>query len=389
MVDEITCLPKREAKCVEATDDSSLAQAAISGPNAGWQPLKSCVEYHIPRVKKQGLLKRKEFERFMERLDRLQDEGKYQKHERLASGWSEIFKQCGEVSDIEASVMIARGVGSYYENSHRISKKFFKGVLRKHGGTLENRELLHGRAYVKLATVYRYDKRFGKVFQCLEIGQQLLRCHEPGEDTAELYYYFGVSWLDFYWNTFADEEKRQVFRTRTREYFELAIDHAKRDERTRVQLKRELQARMRIAALNLECGTRAARQTRSISAKDLAEAKEHLDFVESNPLSDAIRPGQRIQLLKTRSDLHFREGDVRLAKETAQEALDLAKAIQRNMEIAPLRLRIEERVQILDRRLESRLTPGKNFSDSGCSGDDSSSTCWEQLTAMRVDTVNF
>ena len=324
------------------------------------------VEYHIPLIKKHGSLRGNLCETVMKKLEELQDNGRFEAHEDLACNLLDFFTK-NKDPDMLASLMIERGVAFYYANDLKMSRKLYRAVIRM-GESLTNRNLLQGRAYVQLATAYRYE--FGKAIQYLQKAEELLSHHEPGEDTAELCYYYGVKWLYFYWNSFADRKGRQVFKVRAREYLEQAISNCARDERPRVQLKKKRYFSLRFAALHLDCGTRAARETRQVSNEDITAAKKHLDFVEYQ-LSSGLPLGTKIQLLKARSDQYYRQGKLCMAKETAQEALALARRINMNMEIIPLNERIEESVNLL--ALPSPDISTESLSDSGWSADGSSS----------------
>ena len=65
-------------------------------------------------------------------------------------------------------------------------------------------------------------------------------------------------------------------------------------------------------------------------------------------LSESVPRGTQVQLLKTRSDQFYRQRLYQLAKETAEEAFQLASSNGFNTELVPL----QERIQFLDLKLE-------------------------------------
>ena len=88
-------------------------------------------------------------------------------------------------------------------------------------------------------------------------------------------------------------------------------------------------------------------QEKEIAPSDIKEAKEHLDFVEYR-LGESIPTRTQVQLLKTRSDQFYRQRLYQLAKETAEEAFQLASSNRFNTELVTL----QERIQFLDVKLE-------------------------------------
>ena len=119
-------------------------------------------------------------------------------------------------------------------------------------------------------------------------------------------------------------------------------------KRPRVQIKKQTYCHLGLAALLLDCSSTAARtQEKEIAPCDIKEAKEHLDFVQYR-LGESIPTGTQVQLLKTRSDQFYRQRLYQLAKETAEEAFQLASSNRFNTELDAL----QERIQFLDVKLE-------------------------------------
>ena len=298
------------------------------------------VEYCLPLIKKQGSLTGKRCEAVMETLETLQDGGHFETHALRIRAYLKYYTESKD-NDMVASVKIEQGIARFFENDLKGSRRLYREVIRM-GEALHNRNLLQGRAYFQLAATYRRQKKFGKAIGYLQRAEALLSFQEPGEDTAELLYSYAVEWLYLYWNSFAEDEGRAVFKARAKEYLERAADHNERDDRARVRSKRELHFHLSVATLLLDCGTTAARENRTISREEIAEAKIHLDIVECRAATKDIPLGRKIKLLKTRSDQYRREGKFAEAKETAEEALALAKESDMNMHVQPLQERIEE-----------------------------------------------
>ena len=324
----------------------------------------------MPPIRKHGSLKGNECEIIMRKLEVLQDNGEFESHENLACGLLQFYSK-REDSDMEATLMIERGMAFYYANNLKKCKQLFTAAIHI-GDSLVNRELLEGRALFLKAAAYRREMKFNKALKCLQRADTLLFDHEPGEDKAELYYIYGTLWLDIYSTKSSNDQGRKVLKEKAKKFFERAIENCARDERLRVQLKKKRYFNLKIAALHLDCGSKAARQTRYIPDVDIEEAKKRLDFIEYQ-LSDGIPLGAKIQLLKTRSDQYYRQRKPLLAREVAQEALDIAEEINMDSATVPLRAQIEEldnMEALWPRDIEPAVAPP---SDSGWSADGSSS----------------
>ena len=329
------------------------------------------VEYRMPLIKKNGSLKGDKCEIITKTLVQLQDNGKLEVHENLACGLLKFYSK-QEDADMQATLMIARGVAFYYANDLKKSRKLFQNALHM-GASLHNRDLLQGKAHFLLAACYRRDKKFNKALQCLQHADMLLSNVESGGDKAELYYNYGTLWLDFYSTRTpsANDQTRKALKRKVIMYYEMANANCCRDERPRIHVKFQTYVQLKIAALHLDCGTKMARGTSQVLDENIEDAKKRLDFVEYQ-LSNEIPHGTKVQLLKIRSDQYYRQGKLRLAREVVQEALQIAQERSINTELIPLRSRIQEfeSLETLQSLGSEPMTACMN--DSGWSADGSS-----------------
>jgi len=376
-------LDANEHKCASngevSRSDSSLEQQKTTTENSDCrlQPLdeaQSCsqpdssdlftvsVEPLLPLIKKQGYLNGPQCERIMEQLEFLQDNGKFGEHESLVTSY---LQRCGstEKSDLELALKMERGVAFSYHKEFKHSKRMFVSVINSEKDRqlqLRNPNILTARAYFLLVADYRNRKfvKLSPLFEFLRRSECLLQNHESPEDWAELYYNYGSVWLA-YMSIIPDEERnataRYTARQNARHYYEQAICFCKRDSRLRVQIKKQTYIHLKLAALLLDCSSTAARNRhKAIASDDIKEAKEHLDFVQYQ-LGVSIPLGTRVQLLKTRSDQFYRQGIYQLAKETAEDALNIAISNEFYTEKDNLQERIEffeklceEKIKIID-----------------------------------------
>ena len=313
------------------------------------------IEKPMPLIEKQGYLKKPLCERILRRLEILQDNGHFNEHEHLVTS---LLQLCcdGNDPDMELALKIERGVAFAYQKESRKSKSMFTFVIqteRTQNWDVTNRSILTARAYFSLVAYYRNTKsvKLSPLFEFLRRSEFLLQNHDSPEDWAELYCIYGSVWLK-YMSIIPDDlrnaQARETARDKAKYYYEQAVSFCQRDKRPRVQIKKQTYCHLGLAALLLDCSSTAARtQEKEIAPSDIKEAKEHLDFVQYR-LGESIPTGTQVQLLKTRSDQFYRQRLYQLAKETAEEAFQLASSNRFNTELDTL----QERIQFLDVKLE-------------------------------------
>ena len=304
------------------------------------------VEPVIPLIKIQGYLHGSACEKIMEQLAHLQDNGQFEEHDRLVATHLK-GSTCKDNTDMELALKIERGVAFSYRKEFRQSKRLFISVINTDTvSQLMNPNILLARAYYRLVqdNRYRHNIKLSALFHCLEKSEYLLQNHDSPEDWSEVYYNYGSLWLA-YMSTIPDDERHAQARSdaqrKARFYFEKTIECCKRDSRLRVQIKQQIYGHLRVAALLLDCTSTVARiRKKVIPAQDIEDAIKHLDILERQ-LGSNIPRGTRVQILKTRSDQYYRQGFYQLAKETAENALKIARRHGFNTELDSLQGRID------------------------------------------------
>ena len=311
------------------------------------------VEPVIPLIKTQGYLHGSQCERIMEQLEHLQDNGQFEKHDRLVATCLKD-SSCKGNTDMELALTIERGVAFSYQKEFKKSKRLFISVINTDTvSQLINPNILLARAYYRLVQDSRYRKnmKLSVLFHCLEKSEFLLQNHQSPVDWSEVYYNYGSLWLA-YMSTIPDDERhahaRNDARGKARLYFEKTIECCKKDHRLRVQIKQQTYGHLRVAALLLDCTSTVARiRKKVIPPQDIEDTKKHLDILERQ-LGSNIPRGTRVQILKTRSDQYYRQGLYQLAKETAEDALRIASRLGFNTELDSLQERIDFLHQLCD-----------------------------------------
>ena len=342
--------PLKLVACQLQTPNEAHSRKADSGGI-----VSSSVEKPMPLIKKQGYLRGAQCERILKKLVILQDNGHFNEHEHLVTS---LLQRCtnGIEPDLELALKIERGVAFTYQKESKKSKSMFTSVIKSEQSQncdVTNRSILTARAYFAFVADYtdRYSVKLSPLFEFLRRSEFLLQNHDSPEDWAELYYNYGSVWLT-YMSIIPDDlrnaQARETARDKAKYYYEQAISFCQRDKRPRVQIKRQTYCHFGLAALLLDCSSTAARtQEKEVAPSDIKKAKEHLDFVQYR-LGESVPTGTQVQLLKTRSDQFYRQRLYQLAKETAEEAFQLASSNRFNTELDTL----QERIQFLDVKLK-------------------------------------
>ena len=285
-----------------------------------------------------------------------QENGRLKKDEQLSCLYSRLCTK-NEYADMALTFVIEQGVSYWLHKQLSKSKLYFISVIKlAEHCQLRNPNILIARAYFLLAANYssraRKTRKVSNALECLTRSEALLQNHESPEDWAEMYCIFGSVWLA-YMSMVPDDDRNAKARKETKEkaknYYEWAIAICKNDPRSRVQHKKLTYCHLGLAALLIDCTSTVARsRIKVIPPHDLKEARIHLDIVEYE-LGDISR-GTRVQILKTRSDQYYRQGPemYQLAKETAQDALEMARRHGFNTELDSL----QEQIDFLDQLCE-------------------------------------
>ena len=411
---------------MEAIPDDSVEESQQK-PNTSSGEILQDIEPSLPVIRKQGFLNGPQCEEILKNLELLQDNGKFYHHQRMfylfLQGCAEkgnkhmevreipngdqcnqvlkkfqIFQEKGrlkedelllslysrlctkkEFADMELALIIEQGVSFMYNNQLRKSKRYFTSVieLAKHC-KLRNPNILIARAYFLLARTFscRKPRNFSTFLECLGRSEALLQNHESPEDWAKLYHTLGSLWLAYMSRIPEDERNaktRKEIKEKAKTYYERAIEICKKDSRSRIRNKRLTYCHLSFAAILLDCSSTVARTRKKlIPAEDVKVAKRHLDIVEYE-LDENIPRGTRVQILKRRSDQYYRQGPemYQLAKETAQDALQMAHRHGFNTELKSLQERIDFLAQLCEDTLCRERIKLLADDDTSTSGSDS------------------
>jgi len=431
-VEQIRPMEVEESSIVQCFSRSGVSvEESQHKPNTSSGEILLDVESSLPVIKKQGFLNGLQCEEILRNLELLQDNGKFEHHKRLFNFCLErcvekgnkdmevtanekqipigehcnpvlkkfqLFQEKGRLkedeqllslysrlctkqdyADMPLALIIEQGVSFMYNKQLSKSKLYFTSVieLAEHC-QLRNPNILMARAYFLLAAncSCRKPRNFSTFLECLRRSEVLLQNHDSPEDWAEMYYTLGFIWLN-YMSMVPDDDRnakaRKEIQEKAKTYYEWAIAICLKDPRSRVQHKRLTYCHLSLAALLLDCSSTVARtRIKVIPSQDIKDAKRHLDIVEYK-LGETIPRGTRVQILKRRSDQYYRQGPemYQLAKETAQDAFQMARSHGFNTELDSLQEQIDFLNQLCEdtvcRERITLLVDG----DSSTSGSDS------------------
>lgn len=180
------------------------------------------------------------------------------------------------------------------------------------------KQLLEGRAYCCLASIYRHqnDNLLGKAERCLDEALARLKDTEFLYDQALVYYEKASMMLDF------DKSNAKLIRECLDKCTELCQEinkHKKWDF-----VKKGRYAIYKKVMWLLNSNTKGGRK-RKISDENLQEAKRYLDELESkHGVQNDVPASERLQRLLANSDQAFRTGLFHEAKEVIEKAISLA-----------------------------------------------------------------
>lgn len=342
-----------------------------------------CVERPMEPIQVQGDLSGKPnlSELFLETLEFLQDNGKFDEHDSLITKAKHYYEE-RQNADMLLLLEIEQAAPLSYKGHSKLATKRLKSVIKSDlkSQTLHP-DVITGKAYFLLAADMRRDKnrrnlKFSRILECLRVSECLLINYDTPENLSELYQTYGSVWLDRMSQISNDERNARARKDageQSKYYFAKAIYFSKQDDRERVQMKRQKYAHYKLATIHLDsCSPFALAQEKPISPSEIKEAEKHLDIIFD--LDGSIPKATLMLIYKTQSDIYNRLGQYQLAIERAEDAYQIACDQEFKTEFEPLQKRIdflEQKLQTPDHIVNE--VHDQSSSDTGyrTSGDDS------------------
>lgn len=279
-----------------------------------------------------------EFYASLKRLHPLRDSGNWKEFNSIADGIIKV-KQ-GDLA-IELLMSIEKSVVVSYQNDLDKAEAMVLEVLETLKKTkVEMSNFLVTMAYLHLTGFYRRQSKHGKAKDSIAIAEQISRNENSRYVKALIFYEMASNLTKYVSSIPLDRSAREEYVERAKYYMKMCIDLCiELDEDDSVYLKKHHFGLIKLALLDLNCRTKAAR-SQITCTRSLEEAKNCLETIEK--YEDEMKEGQKIQFLVAQCDLHYRQNNLRTALKHAQGALKLAKNHGFSLEITAIKERLDE-----------------------------------------------
>lgn len=316
----------------------------------------------------------KNFERIVNNLIWLEDNGDFEAFDRLSSIVLDRYATCNP--EITAAVLVEQSRCMFYRNSTR-AKSLARKALEVSSQTAFP-GMFAARACLVISAIYRRKGKLGKAKLFLENAEQNLTNTNYYEDWSRFYNAYGSylnSFIDTVSNPSAELYKNAY------ESFHRQMQAASRDSRAWVREKNRFYALLKMARTMLDANTIFGQQ-REIPARDIHLAVECLDKIESEFCADnmvsSIPRGTHMQFLLVRCKQYFREKRFQEAGPLLAKCLKIARTSGYERDLA-LIMKGVRRIKELDYRVgeeimgtestDAPVTEGSDENDSAFSGE--------------------
>ena len=285
----------------------------------------------------------KRFHIILNNLHPLRDSGKFEDFTSVADGMMMTSK--GDL-ELELLILLEKSVIVSDQNDLENAEAMVLEALSKLKNSeakVEMRDYLLTMAHVYLNAIYRRQYKHGKADSTIAVAKQVLP-KSQNETTrffkAQILYEMASN-LTIYINSFPpDLSARKKLVEQSKHYMRQCIDLSIELDGGNVYIKEHQFGLLKLASLDLNCDTRAARE-QITSDKSIADAQTYLREVQEK-CKDEMSERLKIQFLRAKSDLNYRLGEFKAAQSEASQALSLAETLGFNSEIIPIRERLED-----------------------------------------------
>ncbi|XP_067028090.1 uncharacterized protein [Acropora muricata] len=285
----------------------------------------------------------KRFHIILNRLHCLRDNGNFEDFTNVVDGM--LMNSKGDL-ELELLILLEKSVIVSDQNDLENSEAMVLEALSKLKNSeakVKMRDYLLTMAHVYLNSIYRRQHKHGKAASTIAVAEQVLP-KSQNEITrffqAHILYEMASN-LTIYINSVPLHlSARKKLVEQSKHYLRQCIDLSIELDGGNVYIKEHQFGLLKLASLDLNCGTRAARE-QITSDKCVADAQTCLRAVQEK-CEDEMSEGLKIQFLRAKSDLNYRLGEFKTAQSEASQALSLAETLGFNSEIIPIQERLED-----------------------------------------------
>ena len=271
-------------------------------------------------------------------LHPLRDNGQWDNFERVAQCLLE--KNANDlpyqtIIQLEKSLVLS--LQGKLEESENLINDAFKNISQMSGAI---RLLLEVLSNCYLGQLNRRRKLFGNAERCLQLAKEKSARFPPSLPLSILLYEEGGYLRDF--AATIQGSKKELAIVRAKEVTKRCVELCRRlDSEQKVYTRKQHIAISRMVITNLNCETRESRN-KLVPKRKIQEAKKLLESLENDYFNQTETQGAKIQRLMANVDLQYRLGNLIEARTIAEEALEIAKRLQFNLDVMPLEERLGE-----------------------------------------------
>ncbi|KAK2549799.1 hypothetical protein P5673_029620 [Acropora cervicornis] len=285
----------------------------------------------------------KRFHIILNRLHCLRDNGNFEDFTNVVDGM--LMNSKGDL-ELELLILLEKSVIVSDQNDLENAEAMVIEALSKLKNSeakVKMRDYLLTMAHVYLNAIYRRQYKHGKAASTIAVAKQVLP-KSQNETTrfvkAQILYEMASN-LTIYINSVPLHlSARKKLVEQSKHYMRQCIDLSIELDGGNVYIKEHQFGLLKLASLDLNCDTRAARE-QITSDKCIADAQTYLREVQEK-CKDEMSERLKIQFLRAKSDLNYRLGEFKTAQSEASQALSLAETLGFNLEIIPIRERLQD-----------------------------------------------
>lgn len=210
-----------------------------------------------------------------------------------------------------------------------------------------------------LAGLNRRRRDLGKAEKCLKIAKKVASGFPPCLAVAILLYEEGSWHRDFaslLTGSARNEPAIAKAKEKAKELMQRCIDLCWRLDREQVYVRKQHFAVCKMAMIDLRCETSASRR-KSIPTKSIQEARKSLETLQTDNYSRKEVQSAKIQRLIAKVDFSYRLENYDEAEKFAQEALNMARKLEFNLDVMP----VEERLLDIRQKIASATSTSETF----------------------------
>ena len=327
--------PKKKLNDPKRRKRNPRFSSSSSGEDVGETKIKELAFYSDGTNLEQAL---QYFSECITHLHPLRDNGQWDNFERVAQCLLE--KNANDlpyqtIIQLEKSLVLS--LQGKLEESENLINDAFKNIPQMSGAI---RLLLEVLSNCYLGQLNRRRKLFGNAERCLQLAKEKSARFPPSLPLSILLYEEGGYLRDF--AATIQGSKKELSIVRAKEVTKRCVELCCRlDSEQKVYTRKQHIAISRMVITNLNCETRESR-SKLVPKKKIHEAKKLLETLENDYFNQTETQGAKVQRLMANVDLQYRLGNLIEARTIAEEALEIAKRLEFNLDVIPLEERLGE-----------------------------------------------